>query len=540
VTNDQPARDPRADSKVDLNSPISRRNFVRGAAAGVGTLAGASLLGPWAASADARRPVASTAASKPKRGGTLRAGFTGGTSADTIDPYTTTDNCDYARVFQLYEPLVGINAAAQPYLLLAEEIEPNKTATEWTIRIKKGLTFHNGKEATSEDLLYSMQVATNSKLSYGTPAVTPVDVKGMRKLDKYTIRVPCTTPFSTFMDNLSNPYFWLIPAGWNPKKPVGTGPFKFKSFTPGVQSHFTRNENYWQTGLPYLDGIVISDYSDETTQANGILGGQVDVVNFLSGTSVAALKNGGAQTSVMNGGQWSPFCMNVNVAPFNDVRVRQAFRLLVDRHQFLETVFSGYGSVANDLYCQFDPVYDRALPQRKQDIEKAKSLLKAAGHESLSVQLVTADLAQGVTQSAPVFAQQAAAAGVKVSVRVVTPTVLYGPQYKKWPFSMDTWGYVPFFPTLSYANLPTGPFNETHYGPSSFLKLYQQAQRTIDDGARKELAHEMQTMLYNDGGYVIPIFSPTIDGFTKRVNGTSQSKAGFPFNFYDFRNTWLS
>ena len=306
-----------------------------------------------------------------------------------------------------------------------------------------------------------------------------------------------------------------------------------------MQSTFTRNENYWRSSLPYLDGIVISDFGDEQTQVNGVLGGQADVVNFLSGTSIAALQQGGAVTSVVNGGQWSPFCMNVNVAPFNDPRVRQAFRLLVDRQQFLETVFSGHGSIANDLYCQFDPVYNHSLPQRTQDIEQAKSLLKAAGHESLSVQLVTADLAQGVTQAAPVFAQQAAAAGVNVSVRVVTSTVLYGPMYKKWPFSMDTWGYVPYFPTVGYANLPSGPFNQTHYENSRFLSLYSQAQKTLDFNSRKEIAHEMQSLFFDTSGYVIPIFSPTIDGYTSKVHGTSQSLAGFPFNFYDFRTTWL-
>ena len=112
-------------------------------------------------------------------------------------------------------------------------------------------------------------------------------------------------------------------------------------------------------------------------------------------------------------GGWLPITMRVDQAPFNDVRVRQAFRLIVNRPQMVEQVLSGHGQVGNDLYGRFDPAYDSSLPQRQQDIEQAKSLLKAGGpSRTWPSTLVTGSILAGVPEESQVFAQQASAAGV--------------------------------------------------------------------------------------------------------------------------------
>ena len=157
-----------------------------------------------------------------------------------------------------------------------------------------------------------------------------------------------------------------------------------KSFTPGQQSVFVRNPNYWEDGadgkpLPYLDEVVITDYSDETSQVNALISGAVDCIDLLSYESIAPLKAGGQEYLVSDGGSWVPFTMRVDVAPFNEVDVRQAFRLIVNRPQMLEHVFGGYGLVGNDIFAIEDPEYDHAIPQRVQDIEQAKFLLNKHG-----------------------------------------------------------------------------------------------------------------------------------------------------------------
>src|SRR5262249_33799881 len=144
-------------------------------------------------------------------------------------------------------------------------------------------------------------------------------------------------------------------------------------------------------------------------------------------------------------GGWRPFTMRVDVAPFNDVRVRQAMRLIVDRQQMVDQALLGEGRVAHDLYNPFDPCYAKDLPQRKQDLDKARALLKEAGHEALSVELVTAPVNAGVVEASQVLVEQAKAAGIDIRLRKLDPSSFFGPDYLKYTFAVDNWS-----PTNSY------------------------------------------------------------------------------------------
>jgi peptide/nickel transport system substrate-binding protein len=205
----------------------------------------------------------------------------------------------------------------------------------------------------------------------------------------------------------------------------------------------------------------------------------------------------------------------------------------------LELVFAKNGIIGNDMFGIFDPAYDHSIPQRHQDIEKAKSLLKQAGHQDLAFELVIADVAQGVTQAAQVYAQQASAAGIKVSLRQVTETELYGPNYLKWPASVDYWVYNPYFMQVSTSSIPGASYNETHFTDPTYAKLYRQAEATPDVTKRNQIAHEMDKIYYDKGGYVIPYFAPTIDGYAKNVHGASTSKVGGSFNNFDLKQLWV-
>jgi len=521
---------------------LSRREFVKTAVAG-SLVAGAG--GLLSACGISSVPTASSAAKvtgPPKRGGTLRAAITGGSSADTLDPLSAITNADFSRVDNLYEPLVGLTPGAQAQLVLADEVTPNATATAWTIRLKSGITFHNGKDLTADDVIYTFQTIMNPKAPAAAAAgLASIDAKGMTKLDSLTVRIPCTTPFASFYEALAIPgYSDVIPVGYNPSAPVGTGAFKLQSFTPGTQSTFVRYDGYWQPGLPYLDEVVITDYSDATSQVNALLAGQVDVVNLLSADVIAVVESQGKNILISDGGGWNPFTMRVDVAPFNDVRVRQAMRLVINRPQMMQILFGGAGTLGNDVFGIWAPEYDHALPQRHQDIDQAKSLLKAAGHEGLTVQLVTSDIGQGTIQAAEVLAQQASAAGMNINVSTVTVNDFYGPGYLKWVFAQDYWYYNFYLPQVSLATLPTAPFNETHFDNPGYNKLYQEAIATIDPAQRQELSYEMQRIDYTEGGLIIPFFPPVIDGYGANVQGLVPSKGGLSLNAYDFKRIWLS
>jgi peptide/nickel transport system substrate-binding protein len=485
---------------------FSRREFLKAGLAGSLAIGTGGLL-EACGTGNTVKAFTASAVGKPRYGGTLRAGLTGGSTADTLDPLNAITNVDFSRIDNLYEPLIGLTPAAQPVNVLAEELTSNAKGTEWTLRVRQGITFHNGKTLTADDVIYTFQQILNPKAPAAAAAGLASDI---------------------------------IPVGYNPAAPVGTGPFKLKSFSPGTQSIFVRNGGYWQSGLPYLDEIVITNYSDETSQVNALLAGQVDVVNLLSEDVISEVQGEGKNVLVSTGGGWNPFTMRVDTGTFRDPRIRQAMRLVVDRQQMLDLVFGGFGTLGNDLFGIWAPEYDHSLPQRHQDIDQAKSLLKAAGAEDLHVTLVTADIAQGTVLAAQVFAQQASAAGISVSVDDVTVNEFYGTNYLKWQFAQDYWFYNFYLPQVSLATLPTASYNETHWDNSRYNSLYAQAISTADDALRTEIAHEMQQIEYDEGGYIIPFFPPVIDGYGANVGGLLPSRIGLSLNAYDFKNVWLS
>src|SRR5262249_21370653 len=154
---------------------------------------------------------------------------------------------------------------------------------------------------------------------------------------------------------------------------------------------------------------------------NALISGQVDAINQVPYAQVAQLKGeAGVQVVISPTGGWNPITMRVDAAPFDDVRVRQAIRLSMNRKQAIATALYGQGTPAADTYGRFDPSFDSHLV-RDQDVEQAKHLLKQAGKEGLKLQLVTSPIAAGIVQASQVLAENAKAAGITISVRQVDP-----------------------------------------------------------------------------------------------------------------------
>ncbi|MCL2418687.1 MAG: ABC transporter substrate-binding protein [Conexibacteraceae bacterium] len=509
-------------------SVLTRREALRGAVVGGAMLAGASLLTPASASA-------SVAKSKIKSGGALRVGATGGGAQDSIDAHFATSDPDIARLNQLYEPLLVRDPQFNLKYLVAESMTPAHTPDVWTVKLRKGVTFHNGKPVTADDVLFSIaRIINPKKPGTGAASIGYIDLKKSKKIDTHTVRIALQYPNIGFPDDIGQYFNGIVPVGYNPKHPIGTGPFEFKSFSPGVQSVFNRYPHYWQ-GPALVDSVTILDFADDTSKVNALLGGQVDCITNLPAAQISQIKGtSGMAALISQCGAWQPFTMRVDQAPFNDVRVRQAFRLIVDRRQMVEQALLGQGHEANDLYARYDPAYDSALPQRQQDLEQAKFLLKKAGHANLKVNLTTADIYQGIVEAAQVFAQQAKGAGVTVNLQKVDPTTFYGPNYLKWPFAQDFWFTRNYLPQVEQGSLPNSPFNETHWANPQFQKLIKEAQATVDTSKRTELLHAAQKLEYESGGYIVWSFSNQIDAYSTKVSGFTPARSGEPLTNYGF------
>lgn len=524
---------------------LSREAFLRRAIAGGGAVLLAGNLGGVArAAVDA----------SPKRGGTFRVGVSGGSAKDFIDGQNIVTRPDQARIVTGWETLVVFDSQFKlRFDGLAEEIVSNKRADQWTIRVRKGIEFHNGKTLSADDVKYSLQRLVNKKLGlFGGAALSSVDPRQIQKLDKRTVRLHLKQRDGTILDALGQYVAGIVPVGYSPnavgqaKPNVGTGPYKVQSFNPGQQSVHVRNPNYWRSGQPYFDKVVVIDFPDDTARVNALLGGQVDAITDVPPAQVAVV-NGHAGTKVLESpsAAWTPICMRVDAEPFTDVRVRQAMRLIANRPQMVAQALSGHGHIGNDLYGIFDEAFDDSLPQRHQDIDKAKSLLKAAGKSGLTVDLQSTNGALGMNEGAQVFAQQAKAAGVTVNVKILDSGPFYGPQYLKWTFSTDFWGSRNYLSQVAAGSLPSSPYNETHWPDSAdrkFLALYNQAKVNPNRKKRTEIMHEMQKMEYLNGGYIIWGFSTLLDGYSSKVSGLKTGDKGvLPLNAFGhgYRTIWF-
>jgi peptide/nickel transport system substrate-binding protein len=535
-----------------LLDALGRRQFLGGVAA-AGAVAGAGGLlaacGGSSGGGGSASPSTSSAASQagtPKRGGSMSVGMTGGSGQDTLDPHSGLTYLDTARAHSLYNPLYQLDPNAKGEYVLAEDngIVPanGKDTTDWVIKLRDGVTFHDGKPLTADDVIYTFKRIINTPTS-GANSLGSMDVNNLKADGKLTVRVKFHTPYGSFVDQLAYWYYlYIIPEGFNPGadankgKANGTGPFKLDKFTPGQQSVMSRNDNYFHAGKPYLDKLTIIDFSDSSSMQNALTTGAIDAAGGIEGPQIAALAgNPSVKTVVSKTGAITPFTMRVDTAPFNDVKVRQALRLLVDRQQLIESALNGFATVGADVFSPYDPNYPGFT--RQADIPQAKSLLKSAGKSDLQVTLTTSPVATGTVAMATVLAEQAKAAGVTIKVDNVSPSVFFGKQYLQWPFSQDFWNYSPYLAQCAQSMQPHSPFNETHTNNPTLNSLYKSANKTADPEQQKQYVQEMMKFDYDNGGYIIPAFISALDAYSTKLAGYTQARVGQPlddFNFEDF------
>ncbi len=517
-----------------LKKPVTRRQVLKGAAVvGMG-----AALGPFAAACGSSDDSGSSAspsaaAGTPKSGGTLRVAAAAGSSKEDLDihaPALTMPSI--AMRFNIYDSLLEKDPAGVLGMALAEEVVPNDTATEFTVKLKSGLTFHDGKPVTADDVVYSFQRILDPKNpGLAAPQLMGLTQQGIKKVDDLTVTFALDTANAIFPETLSAYSCGIVPTGYDPKGgdgAIGTGPFKVQDFLPGQKAVLAKNADYWRAdGGPYVDTLEIIEFSDSTAQLNALLGGAADYCQMLTGAQRKVAEDAGMALLEAKTGSWIPFTMRTDIKPFNDVKVRQAFRLIVNREEMIAQAADGMQWLGNDMYGPFDPGYPADLPQREQDIEQAKSLLKEAGYEGLSVELTTStSVSSGAPAAATVFAQQAKAAGVTVKVKNVNGDVFWGDEYLKYPFAMDNWGARGYLAQAGMGTMPDAYYNETHWDHPEWLALVEEAYATVDDAKRNELITQASTIEYNEGGYIIYAFDMQVDAFSKKVAGAVADFSG--------------
>ncbi len=516
------------------NLEFSRRQLLRYSGAGIAAVAGSSFLA--ACGGGGGNGGSGGSGGEQRSGGILIHGATGGGSKDTLDPHQPVTNPDIARVNNLYEPLLFWNNNYELEPALAESVESSSDARTWTIKMRPGVTFHNGKDVTAEDAWFSIQRFADPKapLSAGGQLSQIIDFQSTKVVDATTLELVLNTPYAILDSLLAEYTAGIIPTDFDINQPVGTGAFAYQSFQPGKTSTFTKYADYWGDAA-FVDELQIQDFSDDNAKVNALQAGQIQTLDNLPYNLIETIEGSGGGALIADTGAWVPFTMRVDVEPFSDVRVRQAMRLIVDRQAMIDQTLNGYGALGNDLYAPFDPAYASDLPQREQDIDQAKALLKQAGKEGLQVELFTGDdIGSVAPAAASLFVQQAKEAGVEVKVTKKTP--FYDDDYLSYPFAQDFWNTRNYIPQAVVGTFPPGlggTYNETHWDNEEHRELVNAAAREIDEAKRAELVFDAQEIEYEEGGLIIWGFRQQVDGYGPNVQGLEPHKY-LPAGAYKF------
>jgi peptide/nickel transport system substrate-binding protein len=499
---------------------------------------------------DSEKSSGSTAGPAARKGGTLTVGMLGNGGSETLNPVLTLTSVDFMRTTALFDLLWATGPdVASVVPKLAASADPSPDAKTWTIHLREDVTWHDGTPLTADDLVWTLKAWGNPKSTANGSVAPVIDFNGVRKRGPLSVEVPLKLSVGEFPSLVSVFGFGVIKNGSTPAQlatnPIGTGPYKFKSFKAGHESVFEANPDYWG-GRPPIDTLIVnSTFSDDTARVNALLAGNIQVAPRTP-YLLAKQHASSSQVKVMKATAPNAymFSLRVDQAPFDDARVRKAIKLIADRPALIEGALAGFGVPGNDLLGQDAKYFARDL-SRSQDIEQARSLLKSAGREGMSVTLQTSSAAAGLLEAGTLFAQQAKAAGVNVKVQALESSVYYtdagGWMTRTFGENLNGMAY----PSLTSAYLSQlwtdAPYNDGHWGarPGQGDKPLFTAIGTLDEAGAQEAWNEVQQKQFEEGPYLIWGNADFVDMVAPNVAGLSPSAAG-PLNNYDFSKAGLA
>lgn len=454
-------------------------------------------------------------------GGTLRVGALGRTGAITRDPHGTQSNeSDYLILSLLYDTLTIPALKPNTAPRLAASWTHSDDLKTWRFELAEGATFHDGSPVTAQDAAFSLRRLRETPA--GASRLPGIEARNITADGDRTVvlvsdyanaELPLLTRLTTF----------VVPDGTTDQdiaKAPGTGPFKLDWYRDG-NARLVRNDD-WYGGEIHLDAIEVKIFESPQALANALLAGQLDLASNVGAVAArTAAGRADIQTVRRPNDMAMPIVMRTADGPFADPRVREALRLAVDREAMVRQVLSGYGSVANDVLGTGDPAYDRSLPQRTRDLDKARRLLQEAGFDtSKTYELLTTEDISGLAESATLFATQAREAGVDIKVVKQESATFWDKTWLHGDLYTTYWGTndsVVFF--ASKTMVSGSGQNETGWKDPEFDAAYQKAIGTADPSERAALLRELQKIEYERSGYLLWGMADGIDLARSAVQG---------------------
>jgi ABC-type transport system substrate-binding protein len=478
--------------------------------------------------------IQSVVAQAPVAGGTLT--FAAGADPDSLDPQNTQSNPGEQVNRMMYENLVRFNTKMQIEPALAESWTQSADGLVWTFKLRQGVRFHDGTPFDAKAVKYFVDRVLSDEKPFKASLYTPF-VQGAQVVDDHTVRVTLKQPFAAFLFRLAHSAGGIVSPAAHQKwgkdltlHPVGTGPFKFVEWVKSDRVVLERNDAYWG-GRPLLDRVVVKTVREDSARVLMLEAGDADLILNIPPEDIPRLRKDPrfAIDSIATA-RALYVVINVKKKPFDDVRVRQALNLAVNREAIVKSLFQGNAEAISGIVAPLQNGYAK-LPGYAFDPKKAKELLAQAGVPALKVKLWSPkgryvkdfELAQAVQQDL-------AAVGVDAALNTMEwgaylSATKTGPEQTDrelfllgWSPSTGEaqWG---IYPLLHSSQLAPKGDNRGFFASKALDDAIDKATTATSEQTRLGALREAQQIVIKDAPAIFLISPNMIVGAVKKVHG---------------------
>ena len=543
---------------------LSRRTFLTVSGATVGALAAPGLL------------AACSPKGTPTDAGTdgvLRVGWT--SEPDVMNPFTLTSSAAAEILALVYDKLMEYDADINPVGALAESSEYSADGTSITYKLREGVTWQDGKPFSAEDVVFTWETIADNNL--GEAAQYLQELTSIDVTDPNTVVATFSKPQAfdpALIISIVPQHIWGGMSGkdiqkFANEKPIGTGPFHFKKWTPGQSVDLTRNDDWWgEPPAAKTVTFVHFDSSDVMTQS--MVGGELDVLSEVPPLLWDGLDSTENVTPVeLESFSFHHIGMNVSTNPKSrgnplllDKTIRQALSLAVDRNQLVNLALAGHGLPGSVLLPAAFGDFQLEIPPDQQlnaDPDRAQDMLDSGGYEMgpdgvrvsskgepLSFRLIAIQATDVDVRAGELFVTAAKNVGIELKLQTLDENTLDSLVYNAEApdFDLYIWGWDSGTADPSYMlGIPLtnqiGNNNDTYYSNPRYDELYTKQATTVDKEDRIPIVHEMQQMYYEDCAYIIMWYQSKLQAYRSNTwTGWKESPGGMVFNFT--RNNYLN
>ena len=513
---------------------LNRRQVVAGAAA-------LGLAAPLV-----RLPYGALAAQDgtPTPGGTLKVGLQADPTA--LDPQKQSLTAIWHVIEHIYNGLTRVKPDLSIEGALAESWEISDDGITYTFHLRPGVTFHDGSPLKASDVKFTFERLVAPETA-STSAAELASMENVEAPDDATVVMTLKAPDASLLATLTGGALVVyseafVKANNNDVSQVamGTGPFKFVEYVPNTRIVLEKNPNYWEEGLPYLDGIEMTIAADDTARTAAVVSGTVDFIEYAPLRDVDSLQQDPSLTLAGNSNTNIRFIgLNLSKEPFDNLKVRQAIALVVDRDAMLGPTVFGHGTPTEVL---FPPDFWAALQQdvRPPDVEQAKALMAEAGHaDGFQTTITSWSQYSFLSNAAVVLQEQLKQIGIEADLNLVENATMIDQVYVNKTYDIAVTGDSAYVDpnTLVLPNFKTGESgNFANYSNPDVDTLIEQAIATTDQAERAKLYQQIQQILLEDLPWVNLFVANQFEAMKSNVKGYVHIPTGS--NAY-FRQTWL-